>query len=191
MVARLLICRPWWLCIAPGFLLPSFRAARALWAVLASGLGTLAAGAGAVLRLLSGSAALAADMRLRLLLPRTAYGCAAMAAALSVAHAITAPTRRSRGLISNSNSGGGGGNDAVSADRQQPAAQLGSLQQRQSLAAARACAAELTAAVAAPLALVLGRRGPLPLLLAAAQAGALLRLLLLRCLLWAACCAGV
>ena len=33
--------------------------------MLASGLGTLAAGAGAVLRLLSGSAALAADMRLR------------------------------------------------------------------------------------------------------------------------------
>ena len=173
------------ICIRLGFLLPSFRAARALWSVLASSLATLAAGGGAVLRLLSGPAALAADMRLRLLLPRTAYGCAAAAVALSAAHAVAARARRSNVPGSSGSSGNGGGSVVASADRQQPTGQLDSLQQRRSVDAARACAAELAAAVAAPLALVLGRRGPLPLLLAVAQAGALLRLLSLRCVLCA------
>lgn len=47
-------------------------------------------------------------------------------------------------------------------------------------AAAQAAALRAAAAVGAPVALVLGRRGPLPLVLAVLQGGALLRLLAIR-----------
>lgn len=163
------------------FLLPSFRAARALWSVAASGVSAAARAGSAALRLLLGPAALAANTRLELLLPRAAYACAAAAAVLAVLHAMAA-ARRFAGAGPPEGCTAGASNDHTScAAAHSQDVSFSRRPQYCHVATARACAVELAAAAGAPLTAVLGRRGPLPLLLAAAQAAALLRLLSLRC----------
>ena len=127
----------------------------------------------------------ASDARLHLLLPRAAYVCAAAAAALSVLNVLLESWRRRQRQQQNAMGACGGNPDSNSnrvpaAGQQRQQQQQQEQQQSQSVARLQACCLGLVAAVAAPLAMVLGRRGPLPLLLAAGQAVTLLRLLHLR-----------
>lgn len=175
-----------------GYLLPSFGAARVAWSVVASCFSALLRGGSAILQLLLDAGGAVGSARLHLALPRAAYASAALAAVLSVLHALAA-TRRCRGVAqdddiiandgkigSSSASGGICAAALGQPQKQAPAKGRNQGQAAQAVAAARVAAMELAAAVGAPLAAVLGRRGPLPLLLAAAQAAALLRLLSLR-----------
>lgn len=177
---------------APKFV-GALRLALTWLAVLVSALGPLHA-AGSLLRrclrgaargwrgarvLLGTAAAGAGCARAHLALPRAAYACAAAAAALAVLRAVC-------GSLGSSDGSDGGTVDGSSQELYLQAADTEAAhrtlleRQRRAAAAAQGAAIELAAAVCAPLALVLGRRGPAPLLLAVLQAAALLRLLYLR-----------
>ncbi len=174
-------------------LVGALRLALTWLAVLVPALGPLRA-AGSLLRrclrgaargwrgarvLLGTAAAGAGCARAHLALPRAAYACAAAAAALAVLRAVC-------GSLGGSDGSGGctvaGSSQELNLQAADAEAARRTLleRQRRAAAAAQGAAIELAAAVCAPLALVLGRRGPAPLLLAALQAAALLRLLHLR-----------